>query len=113
MLMRLRNESVPGTNCTSLVYIFFVKRTITTIYDESKVSKFNGLISVICLYLRKLDSALYPYNCSGFLSGCPNTSYMSNKLFESKHHTLKRFNHSFCNIYIYIYIYTWNRFLKI
>lgn len=65
--------------------LFFTKSTVPTLYDESKVTQSCGLISGICLYLSKRDSALYPYNCSGFLSGCPNTSYISDNLFESMH----------------------------
>lgn len=73
-----------GTYWTFLLFVF-TKSTVPTLYDESKVTQSCGLISGICLYLSKRDSALYPYNCSGFLSGCPNTSYISDNLFESMH----------------------------
>lgn len=93
---------MPGTYWTSLVYFFLlIKSTVQTYYDVSKCSKSNCLFLGICLYLSKRDSALYSYNCSGFLSGCPTTSYTSDKLFESMHHKLKRCNHSLCNIEIY------------
>lgn len=88
---------------TGHLWYFFlsIKSTVQTSYGVSKCSKSNGLFLGICLYLRKKDSALYTHNCSGFLSGCPTTSYTSDKLFESMHHKLKRCNHSFCNIEIY------------
>lgn len=82
ILERLRNKSLSGTYWTFLLFVF-TKSTVPTPYDESKVTQSNGLISGICLYLSKQDSALYPYHCSGFLSGCPNTSFISDSLFES------------------------------
>lgn len=74
---------------TDIFVIFFTKSTVPTPKTKSKVTQSNGLISGICLYLNKRDSALYSYNCSGFLSGCPNTSYISDSLFESMHEIIR------------------------
>lgn len=41
-------------------------------------------ISGICLFLFKQYSLVDSYNCSHFESGCPNTSFVSYKLFERK-----------------------------
>lgn len=41
-------------------------------------------VSGICLYLSKRYSAVDSFNCTAFQSGCPNSSHVSNKLFESK-----------------------------
>lgn len=81
MLEGSMNERMQGTYW-HLCYLFLLKAQ----YQHLKLNlKLLNLISGICLYLNKRDSALYSYNCSGFLSGCPNTSYISDSLFESMH----------------------------
>lgn len=42
-------------------------------------------VSGICLYLSKHYSAVDSYSCTHFQSGCPNSSHISNKMFESKY----------------------------
>lgn len=42
------------------------------------------LFSGSCLYLKKDDSAIYSYSCSSFQSGCHNTSFSSQDLFQRK-----------------------------
>lgn len=88
MLEGSMNERMQGTYW-HLCYLFLLKAQYQTPKTKSKVTQSNGLISGICLYLNKRDSALYSYNCSGFLSGCPNTSYISDSLFESMHEIIR------------------------
>lgn len=77
------NQRSSAINCTKdNGYVCLPNENITELLEFCYTYTFILIQEGICLYLRKLDSALYPYNCSGFLSGCPNTSYMSNKLFE-------------------------------
>lgn len=63
-----------------------LKRSIWFIQMSSENIIRNNFffISGICLFLFKQYSLVDSYNCSHFESGCPNTSFVSYKLFERK-----------------------------
>lgn len=68
------------------IQMIYVK-TFYLIYPNVKwkyYAKQFFFISGICLFLFKQYSLVDSYNCSHFESGCPNTSFVSYKLFERK-----------------------------
>ncbi|XP_052692345.1 uncharacterized protein LOC128170606 [Crassostrea angulata] len=80
------NQRFSAINCTKdNGYMCLPNENITELLEFCYKYPFILIQEDICLYLRKRYSAVDSYNCTSFLSGCPNTSHVSYKLFE-KHH---------------------------
>ncbi|XP_052695771.1 uncharacterized protein LOC128174201 [Crassostrea angulata] len=82
------NERSSAINCTEdNGYLCLPNENITQLLEFCYVFPFILIQEDICLYLSKRYSAVYSYDCNDFLYGCPNSSYVSYKLFKNPHCT--------------------------
>uniref|UniRef100_A0A8W8ML17 Novel STAND NTPase 3 domain-containing protein n=1 Tax=Magallana gigas TaxID=29159 RepID=A0A8W8ML17_MAGGI len=77
------NNRSSAINCTDdNGYMCLPNDDFTELLEFCYKSPFVLIQEGICLFLFKQYSLVDSYNCSHFESGCPNTSFVSNKLFE-------------------------------
>ncbi|XP_052692141.1 uncharacterized protein LOC128170406 [Crassostrea angulata] len=84
------NERSSAINCTKdNGYLCLPNENITELLEFCYYFPFVLIQEDICLYLSKRYTyfAVDSYSCIGFLYGCPNSSYVSSKLFEHPHCT--------------------------
>lgn len=78
------NERSSAINCTEdNGYVCLPNENITQLLEFCYIYPFILIEEGICLYLNKRYSAVDSYRCTGFLSGCPNASFVSNDLFKN------------------------------
>lgn len=78
------NERSSAINCTEgNGYVCLPNENITELLEFCYIYPFILIEEGICLYLNKRYSAVDSYRCTGFLSGCPNASFVSNDLFKN------------------------------
>eukprot|EP00105_Crassostrea_gigas_P044635 XP_019928783.1 PREDICTED: uncharacterized protein LOC105342960 [Crassostrea gigas] len=78
------NERSSAINCTTENgYVCLPNENITELLEFCYTYPFILIQEGICLYLSKRYSAVDSYSCTSFISGCPNTSFVSYNLFKN------------------------------